>query len=112
LTRKFIDITFTCYKNAVGEDFGKDIPGVFTDEPHIDPETGGTIRCSPYLSSCFKELFGYDLESDMISLPEESGNWKKIRHDYYATNLDMFINRWSKPMSKYCRDNNLHWTGH
>ena len=112
VTEKFIDVTFTGYKNAVGEDFGKIVPGIFTDEPHTDPDMEGTIRWSPDLASCFKELFGYDFESHIISLLEETGDWKKIRHDYYATILDMFINRWSKPMSKYCIDNNLYWTGH
>jgi len=120
VTEKFIDITFTGYKNNVGEDFGKTIPGTFSDEPHVlcffqnsFAGTGqGIIRWSPDLPLCFKELFGYDLESNVISLLEETGNWKKIRHDYYATILDMFINRWSKPMSQYCRNNNLIFTGH
>ena len=112
VTEKFIDITFTGYKNAVGEDFGKTIPGIFTDEPHTDTDVGGTVRWSPDLASCFKDLYGYDLEANMISVLEETGNWMKVRHDYYATILDMFIKRWSVPMSDYCTKNNLSWTGH
>jgi hypothetical protein len=112
VTEKFIDITFTGYKNSVGEDFGKTIPGIFTDEPHTDTDVGGTIRWSPDLASCFKKLYGYDLEANMISVLEETGNWMKVRHDYYATILDMFIKRWSIPMSSYCAKNNLLWTGH
>ena len=56
VTEKFIDITFTGYKNSVGEDFGKTIPGIFSDEPHTDTDVGGTIRWSPDLASCFKEV--------------------------------------------------------
>ena len=112
VTEKFIDITFTGYKNSVGDDFGKTIPGIFSDEPHTDSDIGETIRWSPDLASCFKKLNGYDLESDMMSMIEETGNWMKLRHDYYATILDMFINRWSIPMSSYCKKNNLSWTGH
>jgi hypothetical protein len=112
VTEKFIDITFAGYKNAVGEDFGKTIPGVFTDEPHTDTDVGGTLRWSPDLASCFKDLYGYDLEDNMISVLEETGDWMKVRHDYYATILDMFIKRWSVPMSVYCTENNLSWTGH
>jgi hypothetical protein len=112
VTEKFIDITFPGYKNSVGEDFGKTVMGVFTDEPHTDPDFGGTIRWSPDLNSRFKQLFEYDLDPKMISVYQETGDWKKVRHDYYATILDMFINRWSLPMGQYCKDNNLIWTGH
>jgi len=112
VTEKFIDITFTGYKNSVGDDFGKTIPGVFSDEPHTDSDIGETIRWSPDLASCFKQLNGYDLESNLMSMIEETGNWMKLRHDYYATILDMFIKRWSIPMSSYCKKNNLSWTGH
>jgi hypothetical protein len=112
VTEKFIDITLTGYKNSVGDDFGKTIPGVFTDEPNTDSDIGETIRWSPDLASWFKKLHGYNLESNMISMIEETGNWMKLRHDYYATILDMFIKRWSIPMSSYCKKNNLSWTGH
>ena len=112
VTEKFIDITLTGYKNSVGDDFGKTIPGVFSDEPNTDSDIGKTVRWSPELESWFKKLYGYDLGSNMVSMVEETGKWMKIRHDYYATILDMFINRWSIPMSSYCRKNNLSWTGH
>jgi hypothetical protein len=112
VTEKFIDITLTGYKNSVGDDFGKTIPGVFSDEPNTDSDIGETVRWSPELASWFKKLHGYNLESNMISMIEETGNWMKLRHDYYATILDMFIKRWSIPMSSYCKKNNLSWTGH
>ncbi len=112
VTGKFIDITFTGYKKSVGDDFGKTVRGIFSDEPHVSTDVAGTIRWTPDLASHFKELQGYDLEPNMISLLEETGNWIKSRHDYYATILDMFISRWSIPMSTYCKENNLSWTGH
>jgi hypothetical protein len=112
VTEKFIDITFTGYKKSVGDEFGKTVMGIFSDEPHVSTDVEGAIRWTPDLASHFRELQGYDLEPDMISLLDETGNWMKTRHDYYATILDMFINRWSVPMSSFCRENNLSWTGH
>ncbi len=114
VTEKFIDITFSKYKEAVGSEFGKGIPGSFTDEPHISGLGGGrsTFLWTPDLLSWFKKLNGYDLGPNIISLYEETGEWQKVRHDYYATILDMFINRWSKPMEKYMKENNLIFTGH
>jgi hypothetical protein len=112
VTQKFIDITFTGYKNSVGGDFGNTIPGIFSDEPNTNSGIPETIRWSPELASWFKKLHGYSLESNMISMIEETGNWMKLRHDYYSTILEMFIARWSLPMSSYCKKNNLSWTGH
>ncbi len=112
VTEKFIEITYTGYKNSVGDEFGKTIPGAFTDEPHTSSDIGGTIRWTPDLASWFKKLHGYDIEPNMISIIEESGDWMKVRHDYYATILDLFVNRWSIPMSTYLKNNNLHFTGH
>lgn len=112
VTEKFIEVTYTGYKNAVGEDFGKTIPGVFTDEPHTGADGNGRIRWTPDLASRFKEMHGYDLESNIVGLIRETGNWMKLRHDYQAVILDLFIERWSKPMAAFCRENNLHFTGH
>ncbi len=91
VTGKFIDITFTGYKKAVGNEFGKTVSGIFSDEPHVSTDVTGAIRWTPDLASHFRELQGYDLEPKMISLLDETGNWMKTRHDYYATILDMFI---------------------
>jgi hypothetical protein len=114
VTEKFIDITFTKYKETAGAEFGKAIPGSFTDEPHISGLGAGrsTFLWTPDLISWFKKLNGYDLGPNIISLYEETGEWQKVRHDYYSTILDMFINRWSKPMQKYLKENNLIFTGH
>ncbi len=112
ITEKFLDITLTGYKNSVGDDFGKTVPGVFSDEPNTFPGVRGAIRWTPDMLSWFKKLHGYDLDSNIVSMVEETGNWMKFRHDYYTTILDLFINRWSIPYSSYCEKNNLSWTGH
>jgi hypothetical protein len=45
-------------------------------------------------------------------LLEERGDWKKVRHDYYELLLELFIDRWAIPWSKYSDNHNLSWTGH
>lgn len=110
VTQKFLEITMSGYKKVVGNDFGKIVPGIFTDEPGI-PSSGG-IRWTPDLFNEFEKKWGYDLKLHLPSLFEEIGDWKKIRHNYMETLLQMFINRWSKPYFNYCKENNLIWTGH
>lgn len=110
VTQKFQEITMQGYEKVAGEQFGKIVPGIFTDEPEI-PSPGG-IRWTPDLFDVFQIRWGYDLKEVLPSLYEEVGDWKKIRHNYTETLLQMFIDRWSKPWYEYCEKNNLNWTGH
>jgi len=110
VTQKFQETTMQGYEKVAGDQFGKTVPGVFTDEPEI-PTSGG-IRWTPDLFDVFQKKWGYDLKMNLPSLYEEVGDWKKIRHNYIETLLQMFIDRWAKPWFEYCEQNNLDWTGH
>ncbi|MDR1454576.1 MAG: hypothetical protein LBJ01_02890 [Tannerella sp.] len=110
VTEKFIEITMDGYKRALGDEFGKAVPGWFTDEPNINPPGG--IRWTPDLFDVFRAKWGYDLKASLPSLFEETGDWKKVRHNYTQTLLQLFIDRWAKPCFEYCEANNLKLTGH
>jgi len=110
VTEKFIEVTMTGYKKYIGSEFGKTVPGIFTDEPNLYPPSG--IRWTPLLFKEFKNRWGYDLKTNLPSIDYEIGDWKRIRHNYYAVMLEMFIEKWSKPWFNYCEENNLDWTGH
>lgn len=110
VTDKFIEVTMTGYEKACGDEFGKTVPGVFTDEPSLNSPSG--VRWTPDLFDTFRNERGYDLKTFLPSLFLETGDWKKIRHDYYRTLLGMFIERWSIPYYEYCEDKNLEFTGH
>ncbi len=110
VTQKFIGLTMTGYKKNLGTEFGKTIPGTFTDEPQI--ESPGGIRWTPDLFDVFMKQWNYDLRLHLPSLFEETGDWKKIRHNYTQTLLQLFIERWSKPRHTWCEENNMKFTGH
>ena len=110
VTRKFIEVTMSGYEKYLGAEFGKTIPGTFTDEPQID--SPGGIRWTPDLFEQFRKQWHYDLETQLPSLYEEVGDWKMVRHNYTQTLLQLFIDRWSKPWYKYCGKNGLKFTGH
>jgi len=115
VTEKFLDITMTRgYEKKNLADFGKTLPGIFTDEPNIRATSGPgmLIRWTPDLWNVFRQRWGYDLKPNLLSLVDETGDWKKIRHDYYETLLEMFVDRWAEPYSKYCEEKGLKWTGH
>jgi hypothetical protein len=110
VTQKFMDLTTAGYEKYAGTEFGKTIPGIFTDEPHIS--SPGGIRYTPDLFSEFRNMWGYDLKANLPSLYEETGDWKKVRHNYTQTLLDMFIERWAKPWNEFCESRGLKFTGH
>ena len=112
VTEKFIEVTMKGYEQAFGSEFGKTVPGIFTDEPNIEVQGAGNIRWTPDLFEVFKARWGYDLEMQLPSLFEEVGDWKKVRHNYYQVLLQLFIDRWSKPWYEYTEAKNLEWTGH
>ncbi len=112
VTEKFIAITMKGYEKVTGNEFGKTIPGIFSDEPSIPTWGAGNIRWTPDLFSTFKQKWGYDLQPNLPSLFEETGDWKKNRHHYQQILLQLFIDRWSKPMYRYTEKSNLKWTGH
>jgi hypothetical protein len=112
VTEKFIELTMRGYERAVGKEFGRTVPGIFTDEPNINPPARGAIRWTPDLLERFERRWGYDLKPHLPALLEPTGDWRRIRHNYYALLLELFIERWSQPWSRYAEQNRLLWTGH
>ena len=112
VTEKFIEITMKGYEKEFGEELGTVVKGIFTDEPQIASTFGGHCRWTPLLFDKFQEMWGYDLRTSWPLLGEKTGNWQKVRHDYNATLLRLFIERWSMPWHKYTEEHGLKWTGH
>jgi hypothetical protein len=114
VTEKFMELTMTKGYEKSKTDFGQTLMGIFTDEPNLEAAMprGSLIRWTPDLWDAFQQRWGYDLKVNLPSLVEETGNWKKVRHDYYELILELFVDRWAKPWSKYCDENHLKWTGH
>jgi len=110
VTEKFLDITLEAYRKHVGGEFGKRIPGVFTDEPNIHP-TGEFPWCDD-LPEQFQRRWGSSLLDDLASLKTAVGDWRKVRFQYFSTLNDLFLERWSKPYHDYCEQHHLEWTGH
>ncbi len=113
VTEKFLDVTLNAYRKVIGDEFGATVPGVFQDEAHILPVGGrDAVNFTPALFDEFRDRWGYDLKRHLPSLFWEKGDWKRVRHNYYATLLDLFIDNWAKPYYDYCTQNNLMFTGH
>ena len=115
VTEKFIEVTMTDgYEKYSSPEFGNTVKGVFTDEPNLEAamERGNMLRWTPDLWEAFQKRWGYDLRVNLPSLVDETGEWRKVRHDYYELILELFVERWAVPWHEYCEEKGLDWTGH
>jgi hypothetical protein len=110
VTEKFLEVTMEAYRREIGEEFGKRIPGVFTDEPHLGPNWDN--HWTDDLPEVFERRWGYSLVDNLPSLFEAVGDWKRVRHNYFQVLSELFIERWAKPYYEYCEKNGLEFTGH
>lgn len=107
---KFLEVTHEAYRKHLGAEFGKRIPGSFTDEPEIRSTDG--MPWTEDLPLQFEKRWGYDLIERLPALTDEIGDWRQVRHNYYSTLNDLFIERWAQPYFRYCSENHLESTGH
>jgi len=85
-------------------------PGVFTDEPNIRP-AGGFPWCAD-LPDQFPAAVGATTWSEACRASvREVGDWRRVRHNYYATLNDLFIERWARPFYEACEQRGLEFTG-
>jgi hypothetical protein len=110
VTEKFLELTMEPYRREIGNQFGKRVPGAFTDEPNIRP--AGGLPWSEVLAQEFQKRWGYNLLDHLPSLTREVGDWRKIRHNYFAVLNEQFIEHWAKPYHDYCEKYGLEFTGH
>ncbi len=109
----FIRVTYDAYRERFSDEFGKTVPGIFTDEPNCNRRAYGW---TPEFPREFKERCGYDLLPHLPSLFYEVNlngrDWQKIRHDYLKTMTELFVENFTKRIYEWCETYGLQLTGH
>ncbi len=113
----FLETTYEAYRREFGAEFGKTVRWAFTDEPLL--ATGGaydSARLALPLSYStlaeFRKRNGYDLADHLPSLYWDTGEWRKVRFDYWQTLHDLWIENFMRPVFEWCDRNGLQFTGH
>ena len=109
VTDKFIEVTLEAYQKNIGDQFGKRVLGIFTDEPQIIP--AGLPWTPKYLEE-FAARRGYSLLEKIPAVTRPVGDWKKVRYDYYKTNHELFVENWATPYYEWCNNHGVAFTGH
>lgn len=114
-TKVFIEQTHEKYKEAVGEYFGKEIKGIFSDEFCYTQKAAFPCYSVPFtndLEQDFQKQYGYDLVNCMELLFFDGEGYHEIRRDFYEFLTNRFIESFTKPYNAWCEENGLIFTGH
>ncbi len=112
VTEKFLEVTLEAYRKEFGEEFGKRVPGSFTDEPNIRVLGGRSFPWTDDLFERFEKRWGYRLTDHLPCLDRQVGDYRRIRHNYRQILNDLYIERWAEPYYAYCEKHGLEFTGH
>ena len=121
--QRFIEVTHEAYYKELGEEFGKSIPAIFTDEPQFCHKTRLNYAADqmeviiPYtddLEETFTETYGHSL---LDSLPElfwerQEEKVSQIRYQYHDHICERFASAFADTIGTWCKEHNLMLTGH
>lgn len=107
----FVETTYDRYRKEVGEEFGKNVPGIFTDEPNIG-WPGEWLPWTDDLPTAFKERYGYDLLDHLPSLFYKVGDYMRVRYDFWSLVTQLFVERFTKRLYEWCEAYGIALTGH
>lgn len=106
VTDKFLDVTFGAYDKALSDIYGKSVLACFTDEPQVEGSW------SPMIPPAFEKRWGYDILDHLPSIHADMGDWRRVRHDYSATILQLFMDNFAQPYYEACEKRGIAFTGH
>lgn len=122
--KKFLDITFDAYYKAVGKDFEKEIPSMFTDEPNtgmkrrlktpFDRTTDVRMPWTLDLAETFKKTYGFDILDYLpeISYDLPDGKPSYARYAYFDHTTERFVEAFGDYYADYCEKYGINMTGH
>ncbi len=109
IIKKFIDATHEEYKKRVGKNFGKAMPGFFTDEPQY--YRYNTAWSDTFLKN-FEEAYGYSVFKAIPTLFIDFEGAKEMRYDYWLLCHKQYNESFAKQIYDWCEENGAKLTGH
>ncbi|MBQ9710211.1 MAG: hypothetical protein IJV67_06280, partial [Clostridia bacterium] len=110
VTQAFIGLTHEKYREKCGDEFGKTIVAVFTDEPQYSSFENFLFPYSCEINGAFREFCGLDLKENLWRLyAEKEGEFKKLYLSFFA---ERFKKNYTATVAEWCEKNGLDMTGH
>jgi hypothetical protein len=114
--KAFLEATHDLYKIHVGSEFGKTVPGAFTDEPqyttHHTVNREKALPWTEHFPEEFEKDHGYSVLDHLGSLFFDVGAFMKVRYHFFSTVTRLYLEAYSKQIYDWCEENRLKYTGH
>lgn len=121
--KRFVEITHETYKKAVGDEFGKIIPAIFTDEPQFshketlpfaESKKAVCLPWTPDFDETYQKTYGFDIKERLPELFWElpDGAVSTARYYYHDHICERFVSAFCDICGQWCTDNGLYLTGH
>ena len=109
VVKAFIEATHEKYYSLFKEDFGKGMPGFFTDEPQFSREQ---IPWSYIIPGNFKGKYGYNILDKLPALFLECEGYEKVRYDFWNLVSELYVTSFGKQIYDWCNAHDCMLTGH
>ena len=114
--KEFIRVTHEAYRGKFRGEFGRAIPGIFTDEPNFCSglPQGNVLPWTQRLPQAFRKRYGYDLLDHLpeIFFQKEGDEFSRVRYHYVDCLTWLFTDSFSRQIGEWCGKNKLLFTGH
>ena len=116
--QEFIRHTHERYCGEIGQEFGKTVPGIFSDEPSVHDRRcrftpgRGWIPWTEEFPTLFISRRGWNIREGLPWLFFNGAKSSAARHDYWRTISELFCESFTAPISRWCGDHHLKMTGH
>ncbi len=116
-TEIFIEMVYERYYAELGDEFGKTIKGIFTDEPIFFCRPGSDeIRFHPNIVKVLRRKHGLDFWHDVLprlwNASKDNEITIQMRRKYLDVCSDLFARNFSQVISQWCRKHNIALEGH
>jgi len=109
--QQFVKLTHGRYREQLGEEFGKRIPGIFTDEPLLT-RARNALPWYDGLPEVYQGWTGREFWADVPYMFFDGPECRKVRLLVHRTILRQFCEAYSKPIFEWCEANNIAHAGH
>jgi len=120
---KFVEITHEKYFQELGEDFGKSIPAIFTDEPqfikidYLQFSEDKSEIIIPFTDDFEESYFNTYNQSILDHLPEliwelPNGQISLVRYRYHDHLTERFVEAFADTIGEWCEKHGILLTGH
>lgn len=106
---EFIELTHERYFEEVGQAFGKEIRGIFADEPQLCREH---VPWSFVLPEEFSKRRGYSLAEALPALYYPVTGFEMVRYDFWKTVSELYTRGFGESVGKWCDEHDCLYTGH